>query len=102
MPPCGVPSSVGANRPRSTTPAFNVRPDMFPGGELAELVEELVVIDPVRTPPPSRRRGPTSAWTEGPCRWKDRLDRIVAATTGPESTGPRLEPRLPLGSRALS
>ena len=46
-PPCGVPSSVGANRPFSITPAFNHCRISRPGREAAEFGEQPVVIDSV-------------------------------------------------------
>ncbi len=42
--------------------------DHFPGGERAKLAEEMVVIDPVETPPPGPRRVPTSGAGWHHCR----------------------------------
>ena len=95
-PPCGVPSSVGANRPRrSHPPSATAR--SVPWRGTCRAGREDGHDRSGRTPPPGRRRAPTAAWAVGPLpRGVDRLDRVVAATAGPESVGPRLEPCLPL------
>ena len=72
-------------------------PDHPPRGERAEHGQNVVVADEVERGrqicvqhPPAFR-----VWALG--RLVDRRDRVMAATAGPKSVGPRLEPCLPLG-----
>src|SRR6516165_4068762 len=68
----------------------------------AELAEEMVVVDPVECrcqvrvehPHPARARAVAAL-----ACLEDGLDRVMAATAGPEAIRPRLEPCLPLGFR---
>ena len=97
-PPWGVPSSVGANRPRSITPAFSHLRDQSPRGERARATRAGDHDRFGRMPPPGPRPAPTAAGRCVPSHGhEDRLDRVVAATARPESVRPRLEPGLPLG-----
>ena len=76
--------------------------DQLPGRERAELAEEMVVVDPVECrcqvrvehPHPARARAVAAL-----ACLEDGLDRVMAATAGPEAIRPRLEPCLPLGFR---
>jgi hypothetical protein len=59
------------------------------------------------TPPPGLRRGSmVGAARRGACaalaRLEDGLDRVMAATDGPEAIRPRLKPRLPLRFQCVS
>ena len=95
-PPWGVPSSVGANRPFSTTPAFS-HPRSVPARGTCRAGRGCGRGRFGRMPPPGLRRAPTAAAGSSPWRVEDGLDRVVAATARPKSVGLRLEPRLPLG-----
>src|SRR5215211_5551303 len=95
-PPCGVPSSVGANRPRSTTPALSHCSTPFPGWERAELAEKTVMVDPVECRRQVRVEDPHPFGPLALAGGVDRLDRVMAATAGPKPVGSRLEPCLPL------
>ena len=101
-PPCGVPSSVGANRLFSITPAFNHCPDQCPGREVAEFGEQPVMIDLVERRRQVRVQQPFPLDSSSCSAWGiDRRDRIVAAAARPKPIGFRFEPRFRCGSRAL-
>ena len=71
--------------------------DHSPGGERAEHGEDVVVGDPVECPGQICVQRPQPFRAPALDDLVDRLDRVMAATAGPESVGLRLEPRLPLG-----
>ena len=72
-------------------------PDHPPGGERAEHGQKVVVGDAVERPGQICVQNPLSFRALALDDLVDRLDRVMAATSGPEPEGPRLEPRRPLG-----
>jgi DNA invertase Pin-like site-specific DNA recombinase len=71
--------------------------DQFPGRERAELAEQEGVADPVERRRQVRVQSPPPGRAGALAHLVDGLDRVVAATAGPEPVRPRLEPGLPLG-----
>jgi site-specific DNA recombinase len=73
------------------------RPDHSPGGERAELVEDVVVGDQVERRCQIRVQRPQPPRALALGGLVDGLDRVLTAAARPEPVGLRLEPRLPLG-----
>ena len=71
--------------------------DQFPGRERAELAEQVMMVDPVERRRQVRVEYPPPGRVGALADLVDGLDRVMAATAGPEPVGPRLEPGLPLG-----
>ena len=71
--------------------------DHPPGGERAEHRQNVVVGDPVERPGQVRVQDPRPLRASARDDLEHGLDRVMATAARPESVGPRLEPRLPLG-----
>ena len=71
--------------------------DHPPSGERAEHGQNVVVGDAVECPCQVCVKRPPPLRVLALGGVEDRFDRVVAAAAGPESIGPRLEPRFPLG-----
>ena len=71
--------------------------DHSPRGERAEHRQNVVVGDAVERPCEVCVQRPQPLRVLALGGVEDRFDRVLAAAAGPESVGPRLEPRFPLG-----
>ncbi len=85
------------SRPFSTTPALNQLRIIPLAGKRAEHGQDVVVRDPVKRPGQICVQNPPPFRASALDDVVDRLDRVMAATTGPESIGLRLKPGFPLG-----
>ena len=101
-PPCGAPSSVGANRPFSITPAVSHARIMSRAGERAELVENEVVIDVVERSVEIGVENPLPFRVFALDDLVDRLDRVMASPARPKPVTLGLEPGLPFGLQCVT
>jgi hypothetical protein len=91
-------SLLGAGQPAVLDHArLQPLPDHLPGGERADLVEDVIVADPVKRPGQVRVEHPQAPRALALGELIDRCDRVVAAAAGAKSVGLRFKPRLPLG-----
>jgi len=96
-PPWGVPSP-GAVKPTVLDHArLQPLPDHSPGGERAELVEDVVVGDLVKRPGQVGVQHPQALRASALGNLEDGLDRVMASAARPNPVGLRFKPRFPLG-----
>ena len=96
-PPWGAPSSVGANRPSSITPAFSHWRTSPRAGNVPSDATDVIMVEAVERRRQVGVEHPQTLRVGAARRRVDRHDRVVAATARTEPVGLRLEPGLPLG-----
>ena len=90
------------NRPSSITPAFEPSAHHSPGGEHAQRLADVIVVEPVERRRQVGVERPQTLRVSAAGRGVDRHDRIVATPARSQAIRLRLEPGLPLGFLAAS